>query len=407
MKSVTIILLSLVCLQAQTMTSVNDYIDMALKANKDIRSAQYALDSAKENARINSALPDPMLMIEGRGIPADISQYKKTREWMVMISQPFPFPGKLGRREQKSTLDAKGKAYQLHAVKNRIIKISSQLFFNIAYIDRMLDIYGQQIEWMQSVEEIAETRYAVARASRQEWLKSRIVLQRLSVEKMDLEKKRLLLSQTLNRIIGRRLDEEVTVDSLTAKLPSIPDTHPDTLLYRHNPLLLAAANRKKIAEQDVHLAKLSRYPDVSLMGGIMIMNNMDDRLMARISMTLPFLPWSGKDNRAGISQARIVQQQRRLDYHDLGEKFSQQALNLMADLKSLKAQKQSYEDHILPSYLDLIEWSISDYESGNENYISVVDTIRELLKTEKMYWSLIYRYLYTRAELEFILGINL
>ncbi len=76
------------------MTSVNDYIDMALKANKDIRSAQYALDSAKENARINSALPDPMLMIEGRGIPADISQYEETREWMVMISQPFPFPGK-------------------------------------------------------------------------------------------------------------------------------------------------------------------------------------------------------------------------------------------------------------------------------------------------------------------------
>jgi outer membrane protein TolC len=384
--------------------TAEEYVRLALKANPDIRSVQYAYKAALEEAPINSTLPDPMIMTEGRGIPADPGNFGETREWMFMLEQRIPFPGKLSHMQRKSEINTQEMEFKSDDVRNQIIKWVEQTVYRIAYLDKALEIYQQQIDWMQRFEESVKSRYTVGSATRQEWLKAGIELQHFLAERIELEERRTNQVRLLNRLLDRRLDHPVAVESLPSDLPPIPEQELDSLLTHNNPALLAAQQRQRYAGVDVGLAKLSHYPDIALMGGFMVMNNMDDRLMGRISLTLPFLPWSGKDSGARIESAKIMKSKSILDYHYLREKLLQQLFNVSSSLRSIQKQKALYDEEILQSYQQLIELSLADYKTGGESYIAVIDNIRNLFKTEITYWSLIQKYMHNRAELEYTLG---
>ncbi|MBD3383879.1 hypothetical protein GF407_03030 [candidate division KSB1 bacterium] len=404
MRAFLFVLVAFVVLYAESPKSADEYVRLALKANPDIRSVQYAYKAALEEAPINSTLPDPTIMTEGRGIPTDLGNFEETREWMFMLEQRIPFPGKLSHMQRKSEINAVEMEFKSDDVRNQIIKWVEQTVYRIAYLDKALEIYQQQIDWMQRFEEIVKSRYTVGSATRQEWLKAGIELQHLLAERIELEERRTNQVRLLNRLLDRRLDHPVAVESLPSDLPTIPEQELDSLLTHNNPALLAAQQRQRYAGVDVGLAKLSLYPDIALMGGLMVMNNMDDRLMGRISMTLPFLPWSGKDSGARIERAKIMKSKSILDYNYLREKLLQQLFNVSSSLHTIQKQKALYDEEILQSYQQLIELSLADYKTGGESYIAVIDNIRKLLKTQITYWSLIQKYMHNRAELEYTLG---
>ncbi len=299
---------------------LHNYIKRALEANTHIRASALAVEAARQDSRLRSSLPDPALMIEGRGIPLD-GHFGDTRELMFMLEQMFPPPGSLERMRQRGNFAADIENEMQRAVELDIIRQVKQAFYEATYLDAALAANGEHATLLQHFEDIAESKYITGKATQQDLYQIKIEKARLESERASLRDKYAGKTAEFNRLLNRQLGENVRTDSVLDMPPAIDSTNAQQLLEKYNPFLAAARIRINSRENDIELARANSRPAFNVMGGYMAMNNMDDALMGRVGVTLPFMPWSSKDTRAALEKSRVLKNKADVDYQTLKDQF--------------------------------------------------------------------------------------
>ena len=386
---------------------LHDYIKLALESNTEILSAQLAAEASQQDSRLNSALPDPAFMVEGRGIPLQASLFSETREWMFMLEQMFPPPGTLKRLQEKGQFSADIETEMLQAVRNDIRQQVKKLYYDISYLDAALATNREHVLLLDEFEQIAQRKYVVGKSGQQDLYQIKIEQARLKTEELSLQEKRSSKAAELNRLLKRDLYETIPAAQLDSTITQLSNVIFDSLLIKSNPFLKAARIRIAAGENDIDLARANKRPSLKVMGGYMAMNDRDDALMGRVGLTLPFMPWSSKDTRAALEKSRVLRNKYETDYITLKDQLAVRIAETTNSISALADQINLYNTKIVPASEHTVTLSIAAYQTDSLDFLSLVQYAREQLKNELRRDELISSYQQKLAQLEYILGTSL
>ncbi|MBN1464160.1 TolC family protein [candidate division KSB1 bacterium] len=382
---------------------LDEYIQEALDSNREILSARLATSAAQQENQLYSTLPDPTFMIEGRAIPLDL-HVRDTRELMFMFEQMIPAPGVLKRMQKSGEFAADIQAEMGRAVENDIMSRVKSLYSHLYYVDQALASNKKHLQLLDEIEEIAESSYIVNASGQQALYQIRIEKARLQADSLSLQQQRRSKQAEMNRLLKLPLDGHVPTDSALV-MPNFPfKINVDSLLELSNPFLRAAKIGTAASENAVMLARARGLPALQLMGGYMLMNDMDDAVMGRISVTLPFMPWANADSRAASARSQILARQSALDYEILLDKLRVKFITAQNELAALLSQIDLYRNVILPASARTVRLSVAAYQSNSLDFISLVQYARQDLQNQLAQIELSSQYLRTWAELENIIG---
>ena len=385
-------------------SELDNLTSIALQENLQIVSSQINTKMFEQKKRINSSLPDPMFMIEGRQIPMDLSQFDQTQQVMFMIEQLFPFPGKLDKKGKKGEYAAAIQKELENAVKLDIIANVSQLYYKLAYTDMAIQINRQQLELLDAIKDISKSKYTVGKALQQD-------VSRIQIEKTKFESQQIALVENrantvikLNRLLNRQLETKIPAANLPNQVVALNLNEISTALSENNPFVKIVNLKIESSGNDIQLAKLGNKPDIKIMGGYMAMNNMDDMYMGQVSFTLPFMPWSNKDTKAQLEKSELAYNRENINARDVLDNLKSQSNELLNSLNALQERISLYEKEILPQSEQIVELSMKNYQTSTLDFLTLLSYSRELLNNRldaQMLWNQYYQKI---AELEKLIG---
>ena len=143
--------------------ALRQLIGEALKHNPEIAAALHEKDAAGHRISPAGALDDPMLEAGFLNLP--INTWRFNREDMTMkmlgIAQKLPYPGKLGLRQEVAAKNAESVAFGYRETVSRVIREVKIAYYDVALIDRSIELLERNRLLVEQLLRIAEGRYGV------------------------------------------------------------------------------------------------------------------------------------------------------------------------------------------------------------------------------------------------------
>ena len=113
-------------------------------------------------------------------MPFNVMRGDPSSARQLMAEQMIPYPGKTRLRTEIASRDADAETLAYEAVGRRVAAEVKQAYFDLAYIDRSLDILQKDREALEGFEKVTEIRYSVGKAAQQDVLRAQLEITRLA-----------------------------------------------------------------------------------------------------------------------------------------------------------------------------------------------------------------------------------
>ena len=417
---------------------LGDLLRLADSVNPAIIAARNRVAAARARIGPASAWPDPMLMAGIQNLPLG----KMSAQGMAMsalpgddmtmkmigVSQTIPFPGKSGLRRQHRRArgrcgSRRGSGSSLDA--ERDVKKS---YFELAYLDRAIEIVNQNQPVLADVIRVAEAHYAAGLAGQQDVLKARVEAARLGETASALLEQRRSALAELNALLdresatpvrGAQIPERVTraalasdparirfatqiLGSRAADSPLPPLATLQELALNQNAQL--RERQAMIAAQStrVALAEKAVKPDIDLSLQYGQRNQRPDMISAVVSIPLPIHKRARQDQE--ISEARSELAAMQAEQTGEVNKVRAEVARLVSDLERNRTQLALYAKAILPQGQAAVSSSLASYQAGKSDLLSVLDNQGTLFAYETANYRALTDFAKTLADLEAVVG---
>ncbi|MDX9788731.1 MAG: TolC family protein [Desulfobacterales bacterium] len=289
---------------------VDDLMMVAISQNPEIQSAREKWRAVVETYRIETAYPDPQLMVTY--FPDPIETRIGPQDWNAALSQGIPFPGKLSKMGDMVEAEARMARLTLDKTVRDVVVSVRESFYELLYIQKARDVAEQQIKLLDHLRKIAETAYAADRAAFIDVVKTQSQAGQLRYDVLlltDLEETEIA---KLNSLLNRPPDAEIgPLESIALQPVAVTLAE----IYR-----LAEKNQEEIRMMEAQIQKadaglsLARYqylPNFKVglfYAGIGDPDVMapprdagDDALGVQFGVTIPL--WPGK-NKGRVEKAK-------------------------------------------------------------------------------------------------------
>ena len=417
---------------------LGELLRLADSVNPAIIAARNRAAAARARIGPAAAWPDPMLMAGIQNLPLG----KMSAQGMVMsappgddmtmkmigVSQTVPFPGKSGLRRQiaEREVDAAVAAVQSSSLEvERDVKKS---YFELAYLDRAIEIVNQNQPVLADVIRVAETHYAAGLAGQQDVLKARVEAARLGETASALLEQRRSTLAELNALLDResatpvrsaQIPERVTraalasdparirfatqiLGSRAADSPLPPLATLQELALNQNAQLrqrqaLIAAQSARVA-----LAGKAVRPDIDFSLQYGQRTQRPDMISAVVSIPLPIHKRARQDQE--ISEARSELAAMQAEQTGEVNKVRAEVARLVSDLERNRTQLALYAKAILPQGQAAVSSSLASYQAGKSDLLSVLDNQGTLFAYETANDRALADFAKTLADLEAVVG---
>jgi outer membrane protein TolC len=363
-------------------------IDESAAARPELRQAEAAARAERERVPQVGALPDPVLTlgIQNDGFQEIQIGKMETSYWQVMITQPLPWPGKRGLREDVARLGADEAGAALSRTRFTTEGDVRRSYTDLLAARDRLALLKQLEGIWQSSAGVARARYESGEGAQSDVLRAQLELNRLRQRRWALEAQERSAIQTLNRLRGRSIDEpvETTASLRSAVLPALPteDVALSEALAR-SPELAQAQLSAARASSSVALAKRERYPDLGIQAGIMPRGALEPMWLAGISIGLPI--WSSrKQNRA------VAESEAREDASKRSAEAVEQVVRLrVAERRTaycaLLETVRIFREGLLVQSRATTESTLAQYRVGKVTFASVLEANAGYITDEESY----------------------
>lgn len=372
----------------ETPVDVQGWVALALRTNPGLRGASLRVERLRSRARQVDSLDDPMLQVSPIGEMAQTAAGPV--EWFASVSQKLPLPGKLDARQQMVLHDAAAAEQELAGLRLQVAADVRRAFWGYLYTHRAVAVVERDRALLVQFRDIAQVKYRAGTVEQQDVLRAEVELAGLDNELLTLGQRQASAAGMLNRLTDRPTD---------AAIPA-PDTVPlETLDLDLEALLAAAADHPRLSaireevaryRQQRRLARLDRYPDLTLSGGysevgdegLSAVANGDDQWFVGFGISLPL--WQGKRDAAerealvGVMEATAR----------LAEEQNQLAFRVHDALARVEAQRGSvdlFESRMLPEARQAVEAAEGSYRAGRTDFLTLIDNARRLTELELMH----------------------
>lgn len=248
-------------------------LDYAREHNPEFAASRYEADAAQQRVQSASALPDPVLRTEllditnqgtNKGTSLLPSQVGSTRYTLL---QSFPWFGKRDLQREVAEAQVAQTDGQMTATWADLSSSIKSAYAQYYYWSGSERLARETLELLNSLEQVAQTRYANGLGPQQEVIRAQVEQTGLRGELIDLDNESHNIQARLNTLLSRPAMTALAEPASLRPLPApaqLDYTALEQKLLARNPQLLIADARIKAAEKSRDLAYNNRFPGFTL-----------------------------------------------------------------------------------------------------------------------------------------------
>lgn len=379
-----------------------DVVREALRGNPEIEAAGQEMFLRDARVSQESSLPPPELIVMREGMPR--FRYGDAMFARVELMQMIPFPSKVsGKREVAEIVADHAHHEHMEKVFDVVARVKSA-FDELWSVQQLLALAGRNARLAEQVAEVARARYGAGGGGIDEVLKAEVESSRQANQRELLRHREQGTKAMLMGLLARQPDDTLGVALLPDALTPLPPV--DSLVaeaLRVRPMLLHDSISVIEWTAMRSLARAEYLPDFRI--GVQYMTSPLDGFngwTVTAGITLPFAPWSlgnasGKveEADAGIGKAQAeLRNSRAMVAASVRELYQQAA--------GERSQLALYFTSILPRARQAVDAGIAGYQTGNLNFLMLLDSYRMLvdLSMESIMRRMAYEQTIARLERE-------
>jgi len=268
------------------------FVEEALERSPDAARIRLTVQAERDRVPQVGSLPDPTLTlgIQNDGFQSIQIGKMDTSFWQVMLTQPIPWPGKLGAHEEVVRAQANVTEAQLERWRLSTVAEVERAYVELLLVREQLGLLSELAALWKEAEAIARTRYEVGQVSQSDLLRAQLERTRLEQQRIasvSLERTKL---HDLNALRVRGLDEPIPTKRTLEELAEPPLRSEEEALVdaaRQSPDLRVALLSVTAAEKGLDSARQDWLPDLSVSAGVMPRGQIEPMWAVQIGITLP------------------------------------------------------------------------------------------------------------------------
>lgn len=369
---------------------IDYYLQIALQQNPEIRAREHRVAVQQEVVPQVTALPDPMLSNTLWPISSNSPQTASGRNPnALMLSQKFPWFGKLELRGAVADLNAKIALTQLAEAQLKVTEDVKTLYYDIYFNQKAIEITKENQKFLDVFIRLADARSRTGKASQQDVLRAQVELRKLQDVLVRLGRELNVAQADLARVLSLPPKSDLRAQE---KLPETVVPEQLDRLYevalRARPELEGRLQAIWREQQSVELAKLDYYPDVTLGVNWMYITEKDSISPVRnghdnygflFSLNLPI--WKEK-LAAGVREAKNREAESASLYQVARDDTFRSIRRLTVQARALEEQIKLYNEPqvgIIAKSEQALRVSFADYRVDKVDALSVLDNYTQLL----------------------------
>jgi len=387
--------------------SLRELTAEAIKNNPEIVAAQKGYEAARQRPTQESSLPDPMISLGytsvGNPLPGAGLGSQVLSNIGVMYSQELPYPGKLKLRGEIASKEAEATFQVYEAVQLGVISRLKQAHYRLQYTYAASDLLNRNRELLNKLVSVTEARYSVGKAAQQDVFKAQTQVSILETRLVKLEQERISSEAEINSILNRRPGTPVgRPEDFKPKeqMPTLEELYAATA--QNSPMLGRDQKMIQRSELAVNSARKEYYPDMTLTGGYFNQGSMSPMYQFQASFKVPIYFW--RKQRAGVNEQVSMLSQARRTYEatdqSLHYRIKDDYTMAQASLKLMRLYLQT----VVPQSNAALESSLSTYETGSVDFLSVLTNFTNVLDYEMNYYDEALNYALALSRLEEMSG---
>jgi outer membrane protein TolC len=388
--------------------TLDEVISEALAKNPGVQSALHTVNAQQHKIPQAKSLADPMVSIGWNGnlAPFSVQEGDPSSYRGIAVSQQLPYPGKLKLRGQIAAKDVDAAQWDYEAVRRRIVADVKTAYYDYFFYDKALQITRRDKDLLQKLSSISEARYRVGKGMQQDVLRSQVeitmLLQRVTV----LEQQRATAQARLNTFMAR---------DPGAPLPPAASVEPAALNEKLDALYASAAKndtslqREQQMVENSQLATQLAHKDYLPDFGVAYMYQQRPMLpdMNGMTFTVNVPVFYKTKQREEVRQAteETISAERSRD-----NRKNELQFELKQNYLAAQASKQLldlYSKAVVPQSSLALESSMSAYEVGNVDFLTVLSNFSTILNYEVDYYRELANYQAALARMESLAGMEL
>ena len=390
--------------------TLNDLLNEALRRNPDVLAAQKKYEAARARPSQESSLPDPTLSLgyrnTGNPVPFTSVGEDQMANAGVSFEQELPFPGKLKLRGQMAQQEAGAALQDYQTARLRLVARLKAGYFQLNYLYKAEESLEKDKDLLEQFATIAESRYSVGQGQQQDILKAQVEVSLILgwLRKLEQEKQALKteLNSLLNRSpqapLGRPADMpkpelRATLDELYARAG------------RDSPLLKREQALVERSQFGLDLARRDYYPDFGVMGGYFNSGRFPAMYEFRFDVKVPLYFW--RKQRAAVEEQAANLSAARHQYESMGQMLNSGVKEAYLAAQASDDLLKLYSGAILPQSTLALESSVSSYQVGAVDFLTLLTNLRTVLDYEVMYYEELAAFEKALARLEELTGASL
>lgn len=388
---------------------LDDVVREALVKNPAIAAAIHAVAAQRAKIPQAKSLPDPNFGVGWMGNiqPFSVQTGDPSSYRSVSAMQMLPFPGKLSLRGRVAAKEADQSQWDVEAVRRRIAGDVKAAYYDYWYYGKAIQTAERNRELLTKLSQVAEARYRVGKGGQPDVLRSQVEITMLLQKLTVFEQMRATAQARLNTLLTRDPD---------APLPPAADILSPTPLPFSLDKLYAMARQDDPEYQKMQqtiersrlataLARKDYRPDLSV--GYMYEQRpqMPDMHGFTFTVNVPVF-YRTKQREAvkqaqeeGLSAAGARDNRQNELYFDLKQNY----LALRASDHLLKL----YSQGVVPQSSLALESSMSAYQVGTVDFLTVLQNFTTVLNYETDYYRELANYQTALARMEALVGTDL
>ncbi len=375
--------------------------------NPEIVAAQKAYEAARQRPTQEGSLPDPMISLGyvsvGNPLPGAGLGSQVVSNVGVMYSQELPYPGKLKLKGEIASKEAEATFQQYQAVQLGVISRLKQAYYRLQYTYAASDLLIRNRDLLNKLVSVTEARYSVGKAAQQDVFKAQTQVSILETRLVKLEQQRRsseaeitsLLNQRPGTPVGR--PENVKPKELTATLDEL-----FAAAGQNSPMLQRDQKMIERSELAVNSARKEYYPDVTLSGGYFNQGSMSPMYQFQASFKVPIYFW--RKQRAGVNEQVSMLSQARRTYEATDQSLHFRIKDDYTMAQASAKLMKLYTQTVVPQGTLALESSLSTYETGAVDFLSVLTNFTTVLDYEMNYYDEALNYALALSRLEEMTG---
>jgi len=330
------------------------------------------------------------------------------------LTQMFPWFGEIEAKTDTASAIANAAKARYEAVKLKLFEQVKHAYLEYSYLATAIQIAEENLDLLTHFEEVARTKYKTAAAKHPDVIRAQIELAVLDDVLQSLRELQSPTTAQLNALLNRPAEtplpwpEKVPLYEVQLDRGEIVKT-----LIASNPELAAAKWQIEAARSQLRLARTDFYPNIGVgldwtqVGSARMPGVRDsgkDAVALMFSLNIPLWRDSYK---AGERQAQANLRKNRLEKEDRENKLIADVFDTLYQIEDSQRKAALYGQTLLAQAETLVQATETAYTAGNEDFLSLIDAQRMLLKYRLDHARAVIDYQQKVAKLEMLIGKEL